>query len=324
LTANARLAAQPLIGTAPSRACAVCGQQSWREVGTAQDYEYETCSNMWNFRSCRECGHVQMDPLPAPEALPTIYPEHYYSYQMEKAIHPVARWAKHRLDRAKFRWITGGRPVTSYLDVGCGDGRYLRMMIGQGADPARVHGVELDERAVQAARAGGLNVLQRRIEDAQEFEPGSFDLITLFHVIEHVARPDEVVSRLHSLLRVGGLLALETPNFDCLDAQVSGKRFWGGYHTPRHWHLFTSASLRQLLIARGFTIERQRFQTGHAFLLWTLHHWLKYGKEKKKLAEWCHPLNNLPLLALATSFDMARILLGRKTSAVLVVARKSA
>jgi 2-polyprenyl-3-methyl-5-hydroxy-6-metoxy-1,4-benzoquinol methylase len=324
LNASARLAAQPLIATIPSRACAVCGDQSWCAIGNAQDYEYATCSNLWTFRACRQCGHVQIDPLPAPGTLRIIYPENYYSYQMEKTIHPIARWAKHKLDRAKFKWITRKMhaPVASYLDVGCGDGRYLEIMIGQGTEPSRTHGVELDAGAVQAARDKGLNVKQSRIEDASELEPGSFDLITMFHVIEHLARPDEVIARLRGLLRVGGVLALETPNFDCLDARLSGRRYWGGYHTPRHWHLFTSASLRRLLLAHGFEIESQRYQTGHAFLLWTLHHWLKYDKNYSVLAEWCHPLKNVPLLALATAFDMVRILLGRKTSAVLVVARR--
>jgi methionine biosynthesis protein MetW len=266
-----------------------------------------------------------MDPLPAPETLRIIYPDNYYSYQMETSVHPIARWAKHKLDRAKFRWITGGmhRPIASYLDVGCGDGRYLQMMLDQGADRSRTLGVELDAAAVQAARAKGLNVIQSRIEDAAELRPDSFDLVTMFHVIEHVARPDEVVGRLRSLLRIGGLLALETPNFDCADARLTGTRYWGGYHTPRHWHLFTSNSLRRLLVAHGFEIERQRYQTGHAFLLWTLHHWLKYGTDKGVLADWCHPLRNLPLLALATSFDLMRIHLGRKTSAVLMVARRT-
>lgn len=319
------LAAQPLIATVPSRACAVCGGQSWHETGQARDYEYATCSNLWTFRACGHCGHVQMDPLPAPETLRVIYPDNYYSYQMEKSIHPIARWAKHRLDRAKFAWITRGMHarVASYLDVGCGDGRYLQMMIGQGADPARTHGVELDEAAVKAARALGLNVLQSRIEDARGLESGSYDLITMFHVIEHVERPDEVIARLRSLLRVGGILALETPNFDCADARRSGARYWGGYHAPRHWHVFTSASLQQLLCAHGFQIQRTRYQTGHAFLLWTLHHWLKYGKNLPALGDWCHPLKNVPLLALATSFDMLRILLARKTSVVLVVASRA-
>ncbi|HEX4025928.1 MAG TPA: class I SAM-dependent methyltransferase [Steroidobacteraceae bacterium] len=325
MNAATYLAAQPMVGTTSLLDCAVCGGRSWREVGRAQDYEYATCSNLWAFRVCLQCGHVQIDPLPAPETLRIIYPANYYSYQMEKSIHPIARWAKLRLDRAKFKWITGGMrgPVASYLDVGCGDGRYLQMVIGQGTDRDRAYGVELDAHAVQTARASGLNVVQSRIEDASGLSPDSFDLITMFHVIEHVASPGEVVARLRELLREGGLLAVETPNFDCMDARLSGRRFWGGYHAPRHWHLFTSASLCRLLLSHGFTIERQRFQTGHAFLLWTLHHWLKYGKGRNRLAAWCHPLGNVLLLALATSFDMLRIMLGCKTSAVLVVARKA-
>lgn len=324
MDALAQLSIKPEIATIPCGSCVVCGGTDWQPQGASQDYEYATCSNVWSFQSCVGCGHVQIQALPAPETLGTIYPENYYSYIMEQSVHPFARWAKQRMDRTKLRWIVSGlsRPVESYLDVGCGDGRYLQMMLDGGAKRSQVHGVELDSQAVASARAKGLHVTQSRIEDASDFQAGYFDLVTMFHVIEHVARPDDVVRRLRDLLKVGGILALETPNFDCLDARLAGKRFWGGYHTPRHWHVFTAGSLIRLLTDSGFTVERVRYQTGHAFLLWTLHHWLKYGKGFDSIARWCHPLRNIPLLAAATSLDMLRIALGRKTSAMLVVARK--
>lgn len=319
------ISSPPVIDTTPTGCCIVCGGSAWREEGRAQDYEYETCSNWWAFQSCEACGHVQMDPLPAASALSTIYPPDYYSYVMDQSIHPLARWAKGLLDRRKFGSILSrlSRPARSYLDVGCGDGRYLQLMIDAGADRHRVHGVELDARAVDKARAAGLQVSHCRIEDARQLQPGSFDLITMFHVIEHVARPDEVVRRMHELLGSGGILALETPNFDCLDARLARRRYWGGYHAPRHWHLFTTRSLVRLLSDCGLVVERVSYQTGHAFLLWTLHHWLKYEKGWASLAKWSHPLRNIPLLAAATSFDLARIALGRRTSAMLILAKKA-
>lgn len=316
--------AVPQIPTIAATRCVVCGGEQWHECGSSQDYEYETCANTWTFQSCARCGHVQIHPLPAPEALSVIYPEHYYSYVMEKSVHPLALWAKSRMDLRKFDWITNGltQQLGAYLDVGCGDGRYLQMMIEAGARPEAVYGVELDARAVEAAKSRGLQVLQTRIEDAAGLRPDFFDLITMFHVIEHVARPDQVVLRLRNLLKIGGVLALETPNFDCADARLFGRRYWGAYHTPRHWHIFTVDSLSRLLVDSGFSVQRIRYQTGHAFLLWTLHHWLKYGRRLDTLARWCHPLRNLPLLAAATSLDMMRIALGRKTSAMLLVARR--
>lgn len=314
------------IATTPGEsACTVCGARGWREEGLASDFEYETCSNVWAYRSCSGCGHVQIHPLPAPETLRVIYPPTYYSYVMEDTVHPLALRVKQWLDRSKFRGIVEHLPraVTSYLDVGCGDGRYLQMMIDSGADRSRVYGVELDARAVGTARAQGLQVLESRIEDAAELSSGAFDLITMFHVIEHVERPDRVILRLKELLAPGGILAIETPNFACIDARLARRRFWGGYHAPRHWHVFTTESLRRLLTRSGLTVQRVRYQTGHAFLLWTLHHWLKYGRRMPRLAAWAHPLKNVPLLALATGFDLMRIALGFRTSAMLMVAQKA-
>jgi len=324
LTPQHALSIKPAIASVAAMPCTVCGENLWTEVGSGQDFEYETCSNTWSFHACRQCGHVQIDPLPAPEMLGAIYPSNYYSYAMKDSVHPLARWAKRLLDKLKFRGILGNSPrAASYLDVGCGDGRYLELMIERGADPSRVFGVELDAGAVKAACSKGLHVSQSRIEDAAYLAPGQFDLITMFHVIEHVARPDLVVARLNELLAPGGMLAIETPNFDALDARLAGRRYWGGYHIPRHWHVFTPESLQRLLMSAGFSVRAVRYQPGHAFWLWTLHHWLKYERSWPRLAAFCHPLRNVPLLALVTAFDLLRAKLGQRTSAMLVLAVKA-
>lgn len=314
---------KPLIDSVPGTECSVCRGTIWTVVGAGQDFEYETCSNEWSYRSCNECGHVQIDPIPALNTLATIYPPSYYSYVMNDSVHPIARWAKNLLDRRKFRGITSIVPTAaSYLDVGCGDGRYLELMIDKGVDRTKAYGVELDAQAVAVAAGRGLQVNQCRIEDATHLSSDQFDLITMFHVIEHVAHPDEVVRRLHEVLSPRGVLAIETPNFDSLDARISRRRFWGGYHIPRHWHIFTPESLQRLLINAGFSVVAVKYQTGHAFWLWTLHHWLKYRKGWTRAAKFCHPLRNVPLLAVATAFDLVRAGFGQRTSAMLVLARK--
>jgi SAM-dependent methyltransferase len=325
LTPQQKLNQRPRIDEAPPNACCVCHGEAWTHVGSGQDFEYETCSNEWSYRCCNACGHVQIDPLPAASSLSTIYPPDYYSYVMAKTVHPIARWAKGQLDTLKFNgFISKRHKPRSYLDIGCGDGRYLEMMLRRGVDPSTVHGLELDQQAVAAARTKGLQVDKCRVEDATHLAKGSFDLITMFHVIEHVAAPDAVVRRIHELLSAGGILAVETPNFDSLDARIGRRRFWGGYHIPRHWHIFTPESLRRLLERAGFSVLTIKYQPGHAFWLWTLHHWLKYRCGMPRIAAACHPLRSVPLLALVTGFDLIRSKLGWRTSAMLVIARKYA
>ena len=316
---------RPVIQTESFSVCVVCGGEGWTDMAAGFDYEYETCGNEWFYHACDSCGHVQIESLPVQTALSIIYPSNYYSYLINDLVHPMALWGKRLLDRYKFKEIVRRMHFTpsSYLDVGCGDGRYLQMMIESGMQPNRVFGVELDSKAVAHAQSNGLNVSQCRIEDATNLPMEGIDLITMFHVIEHVARPDKVVNKLRGLLVAGGMLAIETPNIDSLDARLSKKGLWGGYHIPRHWHVFTPKSMKMLLENAGYDVVAIRYQTGHAFWLWTLHHWLKYKQGYGGLARFCHPLRNLPLLALVTLFDIVRAKLGARTSAMLVLAIKA-
>lgn len=314
------------VAEVPVGPCPVCGGTGSRARASGFDYEIATCANRWTFVQCTGCGHVFLDPRPAPEALGTIYPPTYYAYNYATAISPVARRVKDWLDRRKFRGVLRDlrRPPTSYLDVGCGDGRFLDLMAGHGVPPARVWGLELDAAAVARVRARGFPCLHGPVEECVNIPGGSLDLITMFHVIEHLSDPAAVVRRLADWLTPGGILALETPNLDALDARLFGATWWGGYHFPRHWHLFTSRTLQRLLEDAGLTVTSVRYQTGHSFWLYSFHHALRYGRHAHpRLARLFDPVaGSLLALAAVTAFDKVRALAGARTSAMLVTARK--
>lgn len=313
----------------PVGGCALCGGQAFEPVAAGYDYEMQTCGNRWHVRRCQQCTHQQLDPRPAASTLPVIYPSDYYSYEMEKTVGRLAMWGKTRLDRLKLRAPLAalGHLPDGYLDVGCGDGRYLGILQSMGVPRARLFGLELDERAVARARAAGYHAWQVRAEHAGDLiAEGSLDMISLFHVIEHVADPVAVIDSLVHLLRPGGVIVVETPNVDSLDASLFRDRFWGGYHFPRHWHLFSERTLRSMLERAGLQVRDCTYQTGHAFWLYSLHHALKYrdGGRFPRLARWVHPLHSLPALVAATGFDFVRARLGCRTSAVMAIARKPA
>jgi len=306
--------------------CAVCGGGRFDIVAQGRDYELLTCRNLWFFARCRDCGHLQLDPRPAIGTLPTIYPPNYYSYDLARSVGPIAMAGKAFLDRRKFRAIlrhARARP-RSFLDIGCGDLRYLEVMRRFGVPPERLYGLELDERVVHRANDRGYRVFNERVETATSIPDGSIDLATMFHVIEHVADPAAVVRRIAGWLAPGGLLVLETPNFGALDARLFRRSYWGGYHIPRHWHIFTRDSMQRLLECNGFDVEAVSFQTGHSFWLYSLHHLIRYNRALPcpKLAQLFHPLKSLPMLVLATGFDMIRAKLGIETSAMLLIARR--
>jgi SAM-dependent methyltransferase len=316
--------AVPLIETEGVPTCAVCGASSFAPFAHGYDYELRTCRNRWTFVRCDECGHVWLNPRPAVHALDVIYPGHYYAYDYEQRVHPVARWAKAALDRRKLGAVRRALPRAprSYLDIGCGSGRYLRAMADHGLAREAIRGLELNPKVVDALRAEGYAVQCARVEDA-EIPAASIDFATMFHVLEHVDAPDRVVARIADWLTPGGVLAVETPNVDALDQRLFGETHWGGYHFPRHWHLFHRATLARLLATAGLTPFGLIYQTGHSFWMYSVHHWLRYqDRPKPALARWFDPFTNVVPLAAFTAFDRMRALVGARTSAMLMLARK--
>jgi SAM-dependent methyltransferase len=318
----------PLVGTVPSGSCTVCGLLERANYATGRDFELETCANRWVFMKCSGCGHIMLDPRPDEAALPIIYPSHYYSYDLEKSVSRLALRAKELLDRRKFRKILRflGHNPTRYFDIGCGDGRYLKLLEGWMQIPKdHLHGLELDERVVRGLQQDGYGVEAQRLESSQAIRDQKFDLVTLFHVIEHLADPGESIRQISDSLLPGGVLVLETPCLDSIDARWFKRTFWGGYHIPRHWHLFSTQTLSTLVENSGLQVVAVRYTTGHSFWMYSFHHLFKFGLggQLRWLAPTFNPLRSLLPLAVFTCIDTLRSALGFKTSAVLLIARKS-
>lgn len=318
-------AGAPRIATEDVPRCPVCDGDRYATHAVAFDYELLTCANPWRFVRCAGCEHVWLHPRPAVSTLPVIYPPTYYSYHYEDEIHPVAVRAKAFLDARKLRGVLSALPRAprSYLDVGCGSGRFLRQMHRLGVPRDHVYGLELDGAVLAPLAAEGYRVFAERVEECRGIPEASLDLVTMFHVIEHVADPAAVVERIASWLAPGGVLAVETPNVDSLDAKLFARTFWGGYHVPRHWNLFRPETLARLLRERGLEVVSTRYETGHSFWMYSLHHWLRYaGRPWPRAARLFDPFRSVPLLAAFTGLDRLRAMLGRRTSAMLVLARK--
>ena len=314
----------PLIGTVSVPLCPVCGGSQRTRIATGQDYEYQTCGNEWHIWECGVCTHAWLDPRPGVDTMGTIYPPNYYSYDYEKSINPIAVRGKAFLDSRKFLKLLSflNRPIQSYLDVGCSTGRFLRLAEKFGVEQQDAAGIELSAPLIQKLREEGFSVECAKVEESSLVAQRRFDLVTMFHVLEHVADPKAVADKLASAINEGGILAIETPNLQSWDAKLFRDRYWGGYHFPRHWHIFTPKSLTKLLRESGLDIVAVHYQTGHAFWLFSLHQLLRYGKNMPGAASMVHPLRSLPALIMVTAFDLVRALLGFKTSAMTVVARK--
>jgi 2-polyprenyl-3-methyl-5-hydroxy-6-metoxy-1,4-benzoquinol methylase len=317
----------PNISTIRVNVCPICGNNTRSSFGQGFDYELQTCSNNWHFHQCTACTAVWLDPRPTSDELSVIYPSSYYAYAISDKLSPIILKGKMLLDRMKFSSILNvlGRAPKSFLDVGCGDGRYLYWFEQNGVPKEQIFGIELVSPAVSKLRAAGFQVFAERVEDCKEIPSNSVDLITMFHVIEHVEDPVAVLAQLTKWLTPGGVLALETPNIDSMDLRVFRRTWWGGYHIPRHWTLFNETSLKRALRQVGLEPVQVRYQTGHSFWLYSFHHLLKFNKRwpVPRFAQMFDPMRSRVALVLFTAFDIVRRTLGARTSAILILARKA-
>ena len=157
---------------------------------------------------------------------------------------PVLR----HFDRVRLRRLGPSRPGAVLLDVGAGRGRFVAAARAAGWD---ARGLEPSARGVGAAAAVyGVTLEQAGIEDA-EVAPGSVDVISLWHVLEHLDDPAAALRRVHGWLKPGGVLLVGVPNLASLQARLGGSR-WYHLDLPRHRVHLTPAGLATLLTDAGF------------------------------------------------------------------------
>ncbi len=302
-------------------ACALCGGQQGVRLASGPDFEYDTTRTELSLWRCA-CGGVYLDPRPAPEALERIYPSNYYAYDFVEKVGGFVMRFKGMAERAKVRayraYVPDGGRV---LDIGCGDGHVLDQLRRHGGASLRLEGVEFSPVAVAAAERAGFVIHRGRIEEVA-LPAGSFDLVIMNQLIEHVSDPIAVLHKVAGVLRPGGVVFVETPNLDSADARLFRRRYWGGYHLPRHFHLFDRRSLPALARRAGLVPVSLRPLVCPQFWIISLHNWLADRGARRLAARLFKPLSPVWL----APFTLVELLQQRVwwTSNLQMVARREA
>jgi SAM-dependent methyltransferase len=252
--------------------------------------------------------------------LPVIYPPHYYAYS-EGGSRLVARLRRH-WEGGKVRTLHAliGDGPRRVLDVGCGNGRFLALLRDFGLREWELFGIEIDPEVARQCEARGFRVHVARMED---FDPGegSFDAVIMLQLIEHVEDPVKICERVYAMLSPGGCFVIETPNLAGLDHRIFQGRYWGHYHFPRHWNLFSTAALHRMLEERGFEIVRTEFLISTSAWVISLHNYFLGRGYPGWWVRFFHFQNPL-LLGVFVVLDALRAKLGYPTSNQRVVARR--
>lgn len=210
----------------------------------------------WKVHRCPSCGLGLLDPRPSESEIEGLYRSEYFSEQYDGGVEPNSLQYLRRLRSEKHRtkFIQSIKRSGRLLDVGCGYGYFLDACRRQGY---HVQGLDVSEWAAQyAIRKLGLALTIGKIDEVS-FPSGHFDIITMWHSLEHTPDPHKALQQVISWLKPDGILAIDVPNYEGTDAQKTWRE-WCGWQLPYHYWHFTFKSLEQLLDQYGFSIVKHK------------------------------------------------------------------
>lgn len=227
-------------------------------------------------------------PQPKVEELPQYYEsQEYISHTDEKRglisslYQLVKKWSLQKKAKLILQQLGD---VGSLLDVGAGTGDFLKVAKEKGW---QVHGMEPNKNAAKLALEKGID-LKASLND---FEGKQFDVVTLWHVLEHIPDLEETILKLAALVRPQGALIIAVPNFKSFDARYYGK-FWAAYDVPRHlWH-FSKESMKNLF-AENFHLKKIEPMIFDSFYVSLLSEKYKTGRKFSLKAFWIGLLSNI-------------------------------
>ena len=237
--------------------CPVCLNPVTAPALVGTDFLFESTSKTFTLYSCEACRCLFLYPMPDSREIERFYPADYWwnarrSGGLKKLESVYRKLALH--DHIAFITKAAGVRGVDVLDVGCGSGTLLGLLKQRGF---RVNGLDFSPEAAAIAKAeNGVDVAVGSLEEAH-FPAESFDVVTLFHVMEHVTNPRRVLAEVSRLLKPNGVAILQVPNIESWQFKIFGAR-WYGLDIPRHVIDYSRNSMLKLLADSGFVVTRVR------------------------------------------------------------------
>lgn len=248
--------------------CPICPETDLRCL---TEFEHDEAGWGFSLTECRVCRLVKINHTMEGSEF-SQYVEEFHrmieqgidSKRDEKALKPFRKRA------ALFSNSAPGK----LLDVGCGPGYFLQVMQENGWS---AHGIEPGSVSGQyATDTFQVPVFKGKLE--QYDEKAQFDLITLWHVLEHLDELRDAMDSCSRLLKPGGVLFAEVPNIDSFDSLLCD-RYWLAFRDPTHRWMFRPGSLERL--ATGSSLDVIRVEAGSS-----VDHW--YGLKRGVKGRICH------------------------------------
>jgi SAM-dependent methyltransferase len=232
--------------------CRFCGSKDVFEFYPARDIR----DNEWFLYKCNSCCVYFLAPEPTEEQLKLAYDTSYYGEGKRKFGVSVEKFIDHFRKR-KARYIASQIPENGkVLDFGCGNGFFLKHISELGK--FNLYGHEIQGGA--AERSANVKEIKLKVGVLHEndYPAEFFDAITMYHVIEHIEKPKEVLNILQNSLKKNGLFVFSFPNITGLQSKIfKGK--WYHLDPPRHLSFFDVKDFIKIMGDDGFRLINKRW-----------------------------------------------------------------
>ncbi len=301
--------------------CPICGSSTTAKVFSLVDH-FSTKESFSIFY-CLNCNFRFTNNFPTDDIIEKYYDStnyishsdskkgltnQMYHFFRKRMLKKKVNLVSEAVIKSRFSHVNKPNQSLHLLDVGCGTGYFLDAAKKQ---DYTVFGIEKDIKAREYA----INNFELSVKSdgyLWDIENESFDVITLWHVLEHMQNLNKVIERINNILVPNGVLILALPNHESYDAKKY-KEFWAAYDVPRHlWH-FTTTTVERLLNKHQFIIIKQKSMPLDAFYISMLSE--KY-KGRGKFAQYTKAIITGSIGYLRSLSDI------RQASSIIYIAKK--
>lgn len=220
-------------------------------------------------------------PQPSPEKLPAYYESVDYISHTDgnkSLFEKLYQFVKGIALKRKLKLINSESAKGKILDIGAGVGDFLS---AAQKDGWQTIGIEPSEKAKDIARKKGVAFAEK----LSDLENNSFDIITMWHVLEHVPDLENQITELRRLIKPTGTIIIAVPNFKSFDAKYY-KEFWAAFDVPIHlWH-FSKTAIQKLFAKQNLKLTKVLPMKFDSFYVSLLSEKYKTGKMKYLKAFW--------------------------------------
>lgn len=254
--------------------CPVCKGTKFKKHLTCIDYTVS--SEEFSIVNCNSCGFTFTNPIPEENKIGAYYESDDYishSNTSKGIINSLYQLVRNFTLKKKVRLLSSLSSGKNLLDIGCGTGEFLNQAKQSGF---KTKGIEPSPVArEQGIKNFGLSISVE--SEIKNIKDKSYDLITMWHVLEHVYHLNDRIKELKRILKNDGRLIIAVPNHHSYDAKHY-KEYWAAYDVPIHLYHFTPKTIQQLFKNHGLELHKTLPMKFDSFYVSMLSEKYKSGK----------------------------------------------